>query len=147
MRTLILILFAGLIACNQPQPPAEAPPEQTAQVEAPAVAESGEALGVAPEIPLMKVNVAWVLSTGFEAKTKHGITQIKTAAWQAVPAGQTYDPSILMRDLIGALTKAGTLTGVDLTKPAKDYLLIFYPGSTPRPDFVLDSRNLRAVPK
>ena len=143
MRTLLLILFAGLMACNQPA-------SEPTQPDPPAVAqnEAGEPLAAAPGIVAIKVNVSWGLSASFGARTLFGTTQVTTTAWTTPAVGGVVDPTILMRDLIRALTANGTLKGVDLTQTAKDYLVIFASQPTAaRIDFTVDSRFLPQKPK
>lgn len=148
MRTLFaFLILLAFIACNQPaEPPTATAPEQ-AQVEGQPIAESGEALGVTT-IQAIKVNVSWGLSASFGARTVFGTTQVTTTAWTAPPVGGVVDPTILMRDLIRALTANGTLAGVDLTQTAKNYLVVFATQPTAaRIDFVVDSRSLPQKPK
>lgn len=141
MRTLffIIILFAGLWACN---PPAATPTEQPPAV---AQTESGEPLGAGLADPTFYVSYHLVRSGGAITSTA-GIF-IQTKAWNVPPVGQAVDPTLLMRDLIKALTASGVLTGVDLTQTAKNWLIVLYPGAAPRRDFILDSRLLPVKPK
>ena len=144
MRTLFFFLiFAGLWACN---PPAATPTEPAP----PAVAqtESGEPLAASnAAIVAPTVYVSYSMTRGAGAIQTTGGEFVQTKAWQAPPVGQVVDPTLLMRDLITALEREGVLAGVDLTKTKSNWLIVLFPGASPRRDFVLDSRDLPQPPK
>ena len=147
MRTLFFfILFAGLIACN---PPAAQP----AQSEAPAVAqtESGEPMAATEAAPVIisgqRVYCGYHIVRGGGAIQHTGGIFIVTKAWQTPPAGQQYDPTIYIRDLVSALEREQLLAGVDLTKTKSNWVEITSFGASPRADFVSDTRDLPQPPK
>ena len=146
MRHIIfLFLFAGLMACNPPEQPA---PPAAAETEQPAVAESGEALGVAPAtIVAPTVYAGWHLVRGAGAIQQTGGVFFQTKAWNAPVAGQAEDVTLYLRDLITALEKEGVLAGVDLTKMKSNWLIVTSAGASPRRTWVLDSRDLPQPPK
>lgn len=151
MRTLSLILIlAGLIACN-PQPPAptEAPPA-VAQVEQPQ-AEIGQPLAAQEQtviVQTQRVYLGWHLTTATGAVQKTGGTWILTKAFLPVPAGQTADPAQLINDLIRQLTSDGVLSGVDLGATSKNWLIITSSSLAGlRETMILDSRKRLARPK
>lgn len=147
MRTLFFfLLFAGLIACDQPQlaAPVETPPA-VAQVDGQPVAESGEVLGAAPVTQAaITVYCSWHLATGYGATQKTGARLIQSSAWTMPTAGQVEDKGAFLKDLIRALTSDGTLSGVDLNKAGVE-LTVLYPGASPRRDWILKSSGLPRV--
>lgn len=141
MRTLFFFLiFAGLMACNpQPAAPVEAPPAQAEQV-----TESGEPLGQTIINAGIEVYCSYHLVRGAGAIQTTGAERVTSKAWQAIPAGQRPDNALFIKDAITTLEKEGVLAGVDLTKTKSNWLIILYPGASPRKDWVLDSRDLYA---
>lgn len=141
MRTLLFLLFAGLIACNQPQPaaPVETPPAQAEQV-----TESGEPMGQTIINAGIEVYCSYHLVRGAGAIQTTGAERVTSKAWQAIPAGQRPDNALFLKDAIATLEKEGVLAGVDLTKTKANWLIVLYPGASPRKDWVLDSRDLYA---
>lgn len=144
MRTLslILILFAGLMACNQPAEPVATDPSAVSQAEGQPVTESGEALGAAPVTQAaIAVYCSYNLVTGYGATQKTGARFVQSSAWTMPTAGQVEDKGAFMKDLIRALTSDGTLSGVDLNKAGVE-LTVLYPGASPRRDWILKSSGL-----
>lgn len=143
-----LILFGFLLAsCDKPQPPAQtepAPPEQ-------AVAESGEPMAATESAPVIisgqRVYCGYHIVRGGGAIQHTGGIFIVTKAWQTPPAGQQYDPTIYIRDLVSALEREQLLAGVDLTKTKSNWVEITSFGASPRADFVSDTRDLPQPPK
>ncbi len=142
MRTLLFILFAGLMACNpQPTAPAETPPA-VSQSEGQPIAESGEVLGAAPVTQAaVTVYCSYNLVTGYGATQKTGARFVQSSAWTMPTAGQVEDKGAFLKDLIRALTSDGTLSGVDLNKAGVE-LTVIYPGASPRRDWILKSSGL-----
>ena len=145
-HTLFFFILFGFVlaSCDKPQPSAQtqpAPPEQ-------AVAESGEPLAASnAAIVAPTVYISYSLTRGAGAIQTTGGEFVQTKAWQAPPVGQVVDPTLLLRDLITALEREGVLAGVDLTKTKSNWLIVLFPGASPRRDFVLDSRDLPQTPK
>jgi len=145
MRTLLFLIFAGLMACNpQPAAPTEAPPA-VAQVEP--QAESGEPLAATDATQLQRVYVSWHLVTQTGGMKTTGATWVSTKAFLPVPTGQTADPAQLINDLTRALASAGALQGIDLTQTAKNWLVITGATLTVREAMILDSRKIPVRPK
>ncbi|MBK6903975.1 MAG: hypothetical protein IPH04_14540 [Saprospirales bacterium] len=147
MRTLLLILFVGLMACNpQPAAPAETPPAQAEQV-----TESGQPLAAQEQtviVQTQRVYLGWHLTTATGAIQKTGGTWILTKAFLPVPQGQTADPAQLINDLIRQMTSDGTLSGVDLWATSKNWLIITSSSLAGlRETMILDSRKRLARPK
>lgn len=145
MRTLLFLLFAGLMACNpQPATPVEAPPA-VSQAEGQPIAESGEVLGTAPVTQAaITVYCSWHLVTGYGATQKTGARFVQSSAWTMPTTGQVEDKGAFLKDLIRALTSDGTLSGVDLNKAGVE-LTVIYPGASPRRDWILKSSGLPRV--
>lgn len=145
MRTLFAFLFFvafTLASCDKPQPPAPTQPAPPEQPPAVAQTESGEPLGASNAIIVPTVYVSYSLTRGAGAIQVTGGEFVQTKAWMAPTAQDPNDPTRLMRDLIVALEREGVLAGVDLTKTKSNWLIVLFPGASPRRDFVLDSRDL-----
>ena len=148
MRTLLFLIFAGLMACTKPGAPAETPPAQAEQVEripytdGTTLTESGEVLGAAPVTQAaVTVYCSYNLVTGYGATQKTGARFVQSSAWTMPTAGQVEDKGAFLKDLIRALTSDGTLSGVDLNKAGVE-LTVIYPGASPRRDWILKSSGL-----
>lgn len=153
MRTFLFLsvfIFALLMACSQPAEPEATDPPATEQTEAPQ-AESGEPLAATEAAPVIisgqRVYCGYHIVRGGGAIQHTGGIFIVTKAWQTPPAGQQYDPTIYIRDLVSALEREQLLAGVDLTKTKSNWVEITSFGASPRADFVSDTRDLPQPPK
>ena len=146
MRTLLFLIFAGLMACAKPGTPTETPPAQAEQV-----TESGQPLAATDQavvIQTQRVYLGWHLTTATGAIQRTGGTWILTKAFLPVPQGQTADPAQLINDLIRQMTSDGTLSGVDLWATSKNWLIITSSSLAGlRETMILDSRKRLARPK
>lgn len=141
-HTLFFLIVFGfaLASCDKPQPPAQTQPAPPAVAQT----ESGEPLAAsnAAGIIVPTVYVSYSLTRGAGAIQVTGGEFVQTKAWMTPTAQDPNDPTRLMRDLIVALEREGVLAGVDLTKTKSNWLIVLFPGASPRRDFVLDSRDL-----
>lgn len=88
-----------------------------------------------------KVYASYSLVRNFGVQKSTGATWVQTEAWSTITNDPTADNERFLIDLVRTLKESGELDDIDLNRSG-NYLVVLWPGAPPRPDWVLDSREI-----